>query len=104
VYYDPNWKPMDQDRFAALQRDLVGAPRWIIDGNYASSLPIRLHAADTVIFLDLPSWICLCGVARRRIRYEAASTTTSVSTIASTGAWSGTSSATAAEWHPGSGS
>jgi adenylate kinase family enzyme len=69
LYYDPNWKPMDQDRFAALQRDLVGAPRWIIDGNYASSLPIRLHAADTVIFLDLPSWICLCGVARRRIRY-----------------------------------
>jgi adenylate kinase family enzyme len=69
LYYDHDWKPLDQDRFGALQRDLVTAPRWIIDGNYASSLPIRLRAADTVIFLDLAPWTCLCGVARRRLRH-----------------------------------
>ena len=69
LYYDQNWKPLDQEQFAALQHGLVGAPRWIIDGNYASSLPIRLQAADTVIFLDLPAWTCLCGIARRRMRY-----------------------------------
>jgi adenylate kinase family enzyme len=69
LYYDPNWQPLDQDRFAALQRDLVATPRWIIDGNYASSLSVRLRSADTVIFLDLPSWTCLHGVARRRMRH-----------------------------------
>ena len=53
----------------ALQRDLVSAPRWIIDGNYASTLPIRLAAADTVIFLDLPAWACLWGIAQRRLRH-----------------------------------
>ena len=58
------------DITAALQRNLVTAPRWIIDGNYASSLPIRLQAADTVIFLDLPGWTCLRGIVQRRIRHR----------------------------------
>jgi hypothetical protein len=31
--------------------------------NYASSLPIRLEAADMVIFVDLLGWTCLCGIA-----------------------------------------
>jgi adenylate kinase family enzyme len=69
LYYDRDWNPLDRERFAVLQRDLVTAPRWIIDGNYASSLPIRLHAADTVIFLDLPAWACLWGIVRRRLRH-----------------------------------
>lgn len=33
-----------------------------------SSLPIRLEAADTVIFLDLPAWACLWGIIQRRLR------------------------------------
>jgi adenylate kinase family enzyme len=69
VYYDKDWNPLPKDQFAALQRDLVSAPRWVIDGNYASSLPIRLAAADTVIFLDLPARTCLWGIAQRRLRH-----------------------------------
>jgi adenylate kinase family enzyme len=70
LYYDGDWRPLDQERFAAVQRDLVTAPRWIIDGNYASSLPIRLQVADTVVFLDLPGWTCLWGIAGRRLHHR----------------------------------
>ena len=68
VYYDKDWNPLPRDQFAALQRGLVSAPRWVIDGNYASSLPIRLAAADTVIFLDLLARTCFWAIAQRRLR------------------------------------
>ena len=68
-YYDQDWTPLDQEAFAALQHGLVAVPRWIIDGNYASTLPIRLQAADTVIFLDLPGWACLLGILQRQVRH-----------------------------------
>jgi len=70
LYYDQDWKPLDKDQFAGLQRELVTAPRWVIDGNYASSLPIRLGAADAVIFLDLPARTCLRGIAQRRLHHR----------------------------------
>ena len=39
---------------------------WIIDGNYGSTIELRLQACDTVIFLDYPLEVCLNGVRERR--------------------------------------
>ena len=70
IYYDSTWQPIAADEFARRQRDLASGERWIIDGNYASTLAVRLARADTVIFLDLPAWTCLWGIAQRRWRYR----------------------------------
>ncbi|MFD9791363.1 topology modulation protein [Streptomyces sp. NPDC059070] len=69
VYYDDHWNTLPPEKFAAAQEELVAAPAWVIEGNYAGTLPIRLRRADTVIFLDLPAWVCLWGIAQRRLRY-----------------------------------
>ena len=44
-----------------LERD-----EWIIDGNYGSTMELRMAACDTVIFLDYPLDVCLDGIKERR--------------------------------------
>lgn len=70
VYYDADWNALPAEEFAALQEKLAAEPRWLIEGNYASSLPIRLARADTVIFLDLPALTCLAAIGQRRWHYR----------------------------------
>ena len=46
---------------AVLEKDV-----WIIDGNYGSTMELRMAACDTVIFLDYPLHVCLGGIRERR--------------------------------------
>ncbi len=57
-YWSPGWRPAEPAAWRARQEGLVAADSWVIDGNYLSTLDVRLSAADTVVFLDLPPWRC----------------------------------------------
>lgn len=70
IYYDADWNPMPREEFAEAQQQLVAKPRWVIEGNYASTLPVRLASADAVVVLDLPARTCLRGIAQRRLRHR----------------------------------
>jgi adenylate kinase family enzyme len=50
--------------------DILKQSSWIIDGNYRSTMDIRLKEADTIIYLDFPSWLCLGGIVKRRFMYN----------------------------------
>ncbi|MBC7783249.1 MAG: hypothetical protein H7144_05365 [Burkholderiales bacterium] len=67
MFWRPGWTPTSREEFRLTQERLVRTERWVIDGNYDSTLPIRMAAADTIIFLDLPTWICLARVIRRSL-------------------------------------
>ena len=47
--------------YAVLEKD-----EWIIDGNYGSTMELRMAACDTVVFLDYPLDVCLDGIKARR--------------------------------------
>ena len=46
--------------------EILATDEWIIDGNYGSTMELRLQACDTVIFLDYSLNVCLDGIKERR--------------------------------------
>ncbi len=60
-FWDVGWKERypNKEQFNAVIEELVKKDEWIIDGNYRSSLDIRLKRADTIILLDFPKWLGL---------------------------------------------
>lgn len=66
MYWNPDRTTKPKDEFRAALRETVELTEWIIDGNYGSTLEIRMEACDTVIFLDYPVEVCIAGVEERR--------------------------------------
>ena len=69
LYWRPGWVESPREEWEAIQRELVGRDRWVMDDNYGGTLDICLQAADTVIFLDMPRSLCLWRVISRWLRY-----------------------------------
>lgn len=67
-FWRPGWVPSPTEEWDAVLDGLLREPQWILDGNYDRTLPRRLAAADAVIFLDLPSWVCRARVLRRVVQ------------------------------------
>ena len=67
-YWRPGWRSPDKDDWRRRSADLAAAPRWIIDGHYGSTLDARFERSDALVFLDVPTWLCLARVVRRRYR------------------------------------
>lgn len=45
---------------------VLSEDEWIIDGNYASTMELRMSLCDTVFFLDYPLEVCLSGIKERQ--------------------------------------
>ena len=68
-YWQSGWVEPPKPEWNKRVAKLVEAPQWIMDGNFGSSLPIRLPRADTVILLNYPTWLCILRVFQRYARY-----------------------------------
>ena len=66
MYWNSDRTTKPKEEFRAALRETVALPEWIIDGNYGSTLELRMEACDTVIFLDFPVEVCIAGVEERR--------------------------------------
>ncbi|MEV7226429.1 MULTISPECIES: adenylate kinase [Polymorphospora] len=70
-YWQPGWVATEPDRWRATVGRLAAADAWVMDGNYGSTLDLRLPRADLLVLCDLPRPVCLWAVIRRRWRFRA---------------------------------
>lgn len=66
LYWNADKTTVDKAVFREKLSGTIQKSQWIIDGNYDSTIELRLKACDTVIFLDYPVDVCLNGIRERR--------------------------------------
>ena len=67
-YWKPNWEETKSVEWDKIVKGLANKPNWIIDGNYGGTMDIRIKRADTIIYLDYPTWKCLWRVTTRTVK------------------------------------
>ncbi len=66
MYWNTDRTTVDKSVFRERLSTVIQNKQWIIDGNYGSTIELRMNACDTVFFLDYPTDVCLEGVRERR--------------------------------------
>jgi adenylate kinase family enzyme len=68
LFWKPNWKQTPKQEWKEIVKEIIREDKWIMDGNFNSTLDIRIERADTIIFFDMPRHICLWNASKRIIR------------------------------------
>lgn len=66
LYWNADRTIVDKTIFYEKQFSIIQTDEWIIDGNYGSTMELRIQSCDTIFFLDYPLEICLDGIKARR--------------------------------------
>lgn len=69
-FWNANWVETPQERFDDKVTQLTQQEDWVIDGNYSRTLDLRMERADLVIYLDMPRYLCMYRIFKRRMKYH----------------------------------
>src|SRR3989304_8800051 len=69
-YWKPGWVESDLEAFKKEHEKLCAREAWIIDGNQMSTIADRINNADMIIFLDMPTRLCLWRIVTRWLRFR----------------------------------
>lgn len=70
MYWNPDKTVVEKAVFRRRLQEVIEHDEWIIDGNYGSTLELRMRACDTVFFLDYPVEVCLAGIESRKGKFR----------------------------------
>lgn len=70
IYWNTDGTNVSKDTFMERLHQVMKEESWIIDGNYSSTMELRMQFCDTVFFLDYPTDICIAGIRSRKDNKE----------------------------------
>ena len=70
MFWNADRTTVSREVFLSRLTEVMARDEWIIDGDYSSTMELRMAACDTVFFLDMPAEVCLDGVRKRRGTYR----------------------------------
>ena len=66
MYWNSDKTTVPKDVFHKRLAERLAEDTWIIDGNYRSTMEMRMASCDTVFFLDYSTEVCLEGIRERQ--------------------------------------
>ena len=66
LYWNEDATTAGREVFIKRLENIMSKPEWIIDGNYAATMEMRIKECDTVFFLDYSTEVCIAGVNERK--------------------------------------
>ncbi len=66
MFWNEDRTTVSKEIFMERLKNAMENPEWIIDGNYGSTMELRIKECDTVFFLDYPTHVCIEGVEGRK--------------------------------------
>lgn len=66
MFWNEDRTTVAKELFVERLKNAMSSSEWIIDGNYASTMEMRIKECDTVFFLDYPTEVCIEGIESRK--------------------------------------
>jgi adenylate kinase family enzyme len=68
LYWRPGWQEPPYAEFMSRVEEATRQPRWVLDGNYSRTQPVKWKQVQQVIWLDLPFLTTVWRVTARTFR------------------------------------
>jgi adenylate kinase family enzyme len=68
LFWKPGWQQASDEELFGKVEEVCAQPRWVLDGNYTRTLPIKWNRVQLVVWLDAPFVPTVWRVVARTVR------------------------------------
>lgn len=68
LFWGPNWQSSSDDVFNSNLKNAIKGDKWVLDGNYTRTLPIKWERVEMVIWLDYSFSLTLYQAVKRALQ------------------------------------